>query len=542
MGVAHQGHVPHRRTRRRAGGPAAPGGRPADRRLPIGQPRRGRLRRPVPARRHPGAQPAPGLRLRHPLLPRGVAGPTGAAVSCSTRVLTRLPDLQLARRCAALPYRASNFIVGPEAMPVTFTPTARPRMSGPLEGVRLVELGAWIAGPAAGGILADWGADVVKIEPPAGDPARTFQRMLGGDLPVNPVFELDNRGKRSIALDLSTEEGLDVARPPRGRSRRPPHQPAARGAVPGRARPRPVRARHPGLVYALITGYGTEGPDAERGATTSAPSGPAPASRSPCARRGTIAVPTWRHGRPQRGHDGSGHGERGSRRASPHRTGAGGHDLAAAPGRVHHRLRRERCAHVGPQPRHRHAETMYSPTLNNIRRGTGAPLDRGPRGRSSLAGPGPAVGHPEWIDDERFADARRPRPACGRADRPARRDLLHPALERVAGHLRRGSRDVLESGQHGRRRRGRRAVPRRRLRGPGPGRAGQPAHARHPGRLRRPPAPPRFRAPLLGEHTRELLAELGLDEPSVDTLLAAGAAVDGRPDGRSAGQQDDQKL
>ena len=78
-------------------------------------------------------------------------------------------------------------------------------MSGPLAGVRLVELGAWVAGPGAGGILADWGADVVKIEPPAGDPARNFGRMLGGDLPVNPVFELDNRGKRSIALDLSTE-------------------------------------------------------------------------------------------------------------------------------------------------------------------------------------------------------------------------------------------------------------------------------------------------------------------------------------------------
>lgn len=46
-------------------------------------------------------------------------------------------------------------------------------MAGPLEGVRVVELGVWVAGPAAGGILADWGADVVKVEPPTGDPART---------------------------------------------------------------------------------------------------------------------------------------------------------------------------------------------------------------------------------------------------------------------------------------------------------------------------------------------------------------------------------
>src|SRR6478736_9450616 len=81
-------------------------------------------------------------------------------------------------------------------------------MAGPMEGVKVVELGVWVAGPAAGGILADWGADVVKIEPPSGDPARTFGRMLGGDLPTNPPFELDNRSKRSVVLDLGTEEGV----------------------------------------------------------------------------------------------------------------------------------------------------------------------------------------------------------------------------------------------------------------------------------------------------------------------------------------------
>ena len=68
-------------------------------------------------------------------------------------------------------------------------------MSGPLEGVRVVELGVWVAGPGAGGILADWGADVVKIEPPDRRPCRTFRSMLGGDLPSNPVFELDNRSQ-----------------------------------------------------------------------------------------------------------------------------------------------------------------------------------------------------------------------------------------------------------------------------------------------------------------------------------------------------------
>jgi crotonobetainyl-CoA:carnitine CoA-transferase CaiB-like acyl-CoA transferase len=89
-------------------------------------------------------------------------------------------------------------------------------MAGPLEGLRVVELGVWIAGPAAGGILADWGADVVKIEPPGGDPARTFGRMLGISPQdrhhVSPPFEMDNRGKRSVVLDLGAEDDRERAR------------------------------------------------------------------------------------------------------------------------------------------------------------------------------------------------------------------------------------------------------------------------------------------------------------------------------------------
>jgi crotonobetainyl-CoA:carnitine CoA-transferase CaiB-like acyl-CoA transferase len=133
-----------------------------------------------------------------------------------------------------------------------------------MDGVRVVELGVWVAGPAAGGILADWGADVIKIEPPGGDPARMFQRMLGGDLPTNPVFELDNRSKRSIVLDLSTDEGRATA-----------VQLVATADVVltnirlGALRrfgldPETLRARFPRLVYALVTGYGTAGDDADR--------------------------------------------------------------------------------------------------------------------------------------------------------------------------------------------------------------------------------------------------------------------------------------
>ncbi|MDT7767778.1 MAG: hypothetical protein QOI30_774, partial [Mycobacterium sp.] len=139
-------------------------------------------------------------------------------------------------------------------------------MAGPMEGVNVVELGVWVAGPATGGILADWGADVIKIEPPAGDPGRLFGRMLGLDVDTSPPFEMDNRSKRSIVLDLATEDGHTAAlelisgadvfvtnlRP--GALQRLGLD--FESVAPGNAR----------LVYGLITGYGETGPDADRAA------------------------------------------------------------------------------------------------------------------------------------------------------------------------------------------------------------------------------------------------------------------------------------
>ena len=139
-------------------------------------------------------------------------------------------------------------------------------MPGPMEGIKVVELGVWVAGPAAAGILADWGADVVKIEPPGlGDPCRLFQQMFG-NLPFNPIFEMDNRSKRDIVIDLRQEEGralayelLDGADVFVTNMR-----PAALERL--GLGPATLRERNPRLVYGSITGYGADGPDADRAA------------------------------------------------------------------------------------------------------------------------------------------------------------------------------------------------------------------------------------------------------------------------------------
>jgi crotonobetainyl-CoA:carnitine CoA-transferase CaiB-like acyl-CoA transferase len=138
-------------------------------------------------------------------------------------------------------------------------------MAGPMEGIKVVELGVWVAGPAAGGILADWGADVIKIEPPGGDPGRMFGRMLGVDeLGVNPPFEMDNRSKRSIVLDLTAAEDRDIAFELLSDA-----DVFVTNVRPGALQRlgldfKSVSARNPGMVYGLITGYGETGPDAER--------------------------------------------------------------------------------------------------------------------------------------------------------------------------------------------------------------------------------------------------------------------------------------
>lgn len=133
-----------------------------------------------------------------------------------------------------------------------------------LDGIRVIEHATYMAAPGAGGILSDWGAEVIKIEPPKGDPIRNFFSTIGTDFQDNPVFDFDNRGKKSIVLDTSTPEGQAVLRD------------LASDADVFLTNVRPgglQRAAldfanlikiNPKLVYCTLTGYGLEGPDADK--------------------------------------------------------------------------------------------------------------------------------------------------------------------------------------------------------------------------------------------------------------------------------------
>src|SRR4030043_2157928 len=78
-----------------------------------------------------------------------------------------------------------------------------------LEGIKVVEVTQWVAAPAAGALLADWGAEVIHIEHPVrGDSMRGLSNV--GGMGVDWLFELDNRNKKSVTLDISKKEGQAV--------------------------------------------------------------------------------------------------------------------------------------------------------------------------------------------------------------------------------------------------------------------------------------------------------------------------------------------
>jgi crotonobetainyl-CoA:carnitine CoA-transferase CaiB-like acyl-CoA transferase len=133
----------------------------------------------------------------------------------------------------------------------------------PLAGVKVVEIGRFAAGPSCATVLADWGADVVKIEPPEGDPARGPGSIGSATTaPVNPRFEVHNRSRRSLVVDLRLPAGRTVADRLLEAS-----DVLVTNLSPGALErleldAASLRARHPRLIAAQISGYDQATPEA----------------------------------------------------------------------------------------------------------------------------------------------------------------------------------------------------------------------------------------------------------------------------------------
>lgn len=140
-------------------------------------------------------------------------------------------------------------------------------MSKPLAGVRVLDLSRVLAGPWATQLLADLGADVIKVEKPgAGDDTRHWGPPwhLHGDQKVAAYFLAANRGKRSVAIDFATEEGAALVRKMATDADVLVENFKVGGLEKFGLDAESLRAAHPRLIYASITGFGQDGPYAAR--------------------------------------------------------------------------------------------------------------------------------------------------------------------------------------------------------------------------------------------------------------------------------------
>ena len=141
-------------------------------------------------------------------------------------------------------------------------------MTQVMKGVRVLEVAQFVFVPAAGAVLADWGADVIKVEHPVRGDTQRGMRSIGGatfDPVVNPMIEHPNRGKRSIGIDITTSEGQELIYELAKSADvfLTNYLPAARKKL--KIDLEHIRAANPDIIYARGSGYGDKGPDRDRG-------------------------------------------------------------------------------------------------------------------------------------------------------------------------------------------------------------------------------------------------------------------------------------
>jgi len=136
-------------------------------------------------------------------------------------------------------------------------------MSGsrPLEGIRVIEMGQLLAGPFTSTILGYFGAEVIKIEPPSGDPIRQWREVRDG---TSLWYYSLGRNKKSVTLDLKTDKGRGLAFDLLTKA-----DVVVENFRPGAMEswglgPDAVKAKNPGIIYARISGYGQDGPFSEK--------------------------------------------------------------------------------------------------------------------------------------------------------------------------------------------------------------------------------------------------------------------------------------
>jgi len=134
----------------------------------------------------------------------------------------------------------------------------------PLQGIRVLDWTAWQAGPVATALLADMGAEVIKIEPPEGEPGRGMLKMYGAELPLNFYFQSQNRGKKGIVLNLTNKKGKEVLYKLVEKS--DVFLTNYRESVAKRLKLdyNTLKKHNPKIIYCLSSGLGPKGPESDR--------------------------------------------------------------------------------------------------------------------------------------------------------------------------------------------------------------------------------------------------------------------------------------